>query len=53
VPPHLWHLTTLSPFFSVPFPSQFLHGFFFAPALFCTLSSAKRLRSQRQKLAKE
>ena len=34
VPPHLWHLTTLSPFFRVPFPSQFLQGFFFSPMLF-------------------
>jgi hypothetical protein len=34
VPPHLWHLTILSPFLKVPFPSQFLHGFFFSPELF-------------------
>src|ERR1700733_7980257 len=39
VPPHLWHLTILSPFLRVPLPSQFLHGFFFSPALFFTLSS--------------
>jgi len=39
VPPHLWHLTILSPFFRVPFPSQFLQGFFFCPALFRTVSS--------------
>ena len=33
LPPHRWHLTILSPFFKVPFPSQFLHGlFFFSPA---------------------
>src|SRR5665213_174504 len=38
VPPHRWHLTTLSPFLRVPFPSQFLHGFF-SPALFCMVSS--------------
>jgi hypothetical protein len=25
VPLHLWHFTTLSPFFSSPLPSQFLH----------------------------
>src|SRR5450631_651377 len=25
VPPQRWHLTTLSPFFSRPLPSQFLH----------------------------
>jgi hypothetical protein len=25
VPPHLWHLTILSPFLRVPLPSQFLH----------------------------
>jgi hypothetical protein len=34
VPPHLWHLTILSPFLSVPFPSQFLQGFFFSLPLF-------------------
>ena len=34
VPPHLWHLTILSPFLSVPFPSQFLQGFFFSLLLF-------------------
>jgi hypothetical protein len=39
VPPHLWHLTILSPFLSVPFPSQFLHGFFFSPMLFRIRSS--------------
>ena len=39
VPPHLWHLTILSPFLRVPFPSQFLHGFFFSPALFGKVSS--------------
>jgi hypothetical protein len=42
VPPHRWHLTTLSPFLRVPFPSQFLHGFFFSPALFCMVSSQFR-----------
>src|SRR5271154_5363598 len=26
VPPHLWHLTILSPFLRVPLPSQFLQG---------------------------
>ena len=39
VPPHLWHLTILSPFLSVPLPSQFLHGFFFSPTIFRTVSS--------------
>jgi hypothetical protein len=39
VPPHLWHLTTLSPFLSVPLPSQFLHGLFFSPTLFRMVSS--------------
>ena len=29
VPPHRWHFTTLSPFFSSPLPSQFLHFCFF------------------------
>jgi hypothetical protein len=33
VPPHLWHLTILSPFLSVPLPSQFLHGFFLSVLL--------------------
>lgn len=40
VPPHLWHLTILSPFLRVPFPSQFLQGFFFSPTLF-RMSSSK------------
>jgi hypothetical protein len=39
VPPHLWHLTILSPFLRVPFPSQFLQGFFFSSVLFRTVSS--------------
>jgi hypothetical protein len=39
VPPHLWHLTILSPFLSVPLPSQFLQGLFFSPMLFRTASS--------------
>jgi|HubBroStandDraft_2_1064218.scaffolds.fasta_scaffold35678_5 hypothetical protein len=39
VPPHLWHLTILSPFFSVPFPSQFLQGFFLSWLLLRTISS--------------
>src|ERR1700750_592014 len=29
VPPQRWHLTTLSPFFKRPLPSQFLHFCFF------------------------
>src|SRR3978361_1089430 len=29
VPPQRWHFTTLSPFFSKPLPSQFLHFCFF------------------------
>src|ERR1700733_10295252 len=29
VPPQRWHFTTLSPFFSRPLPSQFLHFCFF------------------------
>jgi hypothetical protein len=39
VPPHLWHLTILSPFLSVPFPSQFLQGFFFSSLLLRTVPS--------------
>src|SRR5271169_2850847 len=39
VPPHLWHLTILSPFLRVPFPSQFLQGFFFSPVALRTVSS--------------
>jgi hypothetical protein len=38
-PPHLWHLTILSPFFRVPFPSQFLQGFFFSSVLLRTIPS--------------
>jgi hypothetical protein len=34
VPPHLWHLTILSPFVRVPLPSQFLHGLFLSPVPF-------------------
>src|SRR5258708_3761775 len=37
VPPHLWHLTILSPFLSVPFPSQFLQGFFLSSLLLRTI----------------
>jgi hypothetical protein len=36
VPPHRLHRTTLSPFLSVPFPSQFLH---FSFVFFCILAS--------------
>jgi hypothetical protein len=36
VPPHLRHLTILSPFLRVPFPSQFLHVCFFSPVFFHT-----------------
>jgi hypothetical protein len=39
VPPHLWHLTILSPFLRVPFPSQFLQGFFLSSALLLTIPS--------------
>jgi len=39
VPPHLRHLTILSPFLRVPFPSQFLHFCFFCPVFFRTQSS--------------
>ena len=39
VPPHLWHLTIVSPFLRVPFPSQFLHGVFFSATPFRMLSS--------------
>jgi hypothetical protein len=39
VPPHLWHLTILSPFLSVPFPSQFLQGFFLSSLLLRTIPS--------------
>jgi hypothetical protein len=38
VPPQRWHLTTLSPFLSMPLPSQFLHFSFFLPSGFCMLS---------------
>jgi hypothetical protein len=39
VPPHLWHLTILSPFLSVPLPSQFLQGFFLSSLLLRTIAS--------------
>src|ERR1700693_4999460 len=39
VPPHLRHLTILSPFLRVPFPSQFLHFCFFCPVFFRIESS--------------
>jgi hypothetical protein len=39
VPPHLWHLTILSPFLRVPFPSQFLQGFFLSSLLLRMASS--------------
>jgi hypothetical protein len=39
VPPHLWHLTILSPFLRVPFPSQFLQGFFLSSLLLRTIPS--------------
>ena len=40
IPPHLRHLTILSPFLRVPFPSQFLHFCFFCP-VFCRTHSSK------------
>jgi hypothetical protein len=39
VPSQRWQRTTLSPFFKVPLPSQFLHFCFFGPAGFCIASS--------------
>jgi hypothetical protein len=45
VPPHLRHLTILSPFLRVPFPSQFLHFCFFCPVFFRTHSSKVDRRS--------
>jgi hypothetical protein len=45
VPPHLRHLTILSPFLRVPFPSQFLHFCFLCPVFFCTQSSKVDRRS--------
>jgi hypothetical protein len=39
VPPHLWHLTILSPFLSVPFPSQFLQDFFLSSLPLRTIPS--------------
>jgi hypothetical protein len=53
VPPHLWHLTILSPFLSVPLPSQFLHGRFFSPALFFILSSRFNCRMQGLNIAQK
>jgi hypothetical protein len=45
VPPHLRHLTILSPFLRVPFPSQFLHVCFLSPTFFHTNSSRVGHRS--------
>ena len=42
VPSQRWHLTILSPFLRVPFPSQFLHFAFFFPVAFCMLFSAEK-----------
>jgi hypothetical protein len=39
VPPHRWHRTILSPFLSVPLPSQFLQGFFLSSLLLRTIAS--------------
>jgi len=45
VPSQRWHRTTLSPFLSVPLPSQFLHFCFFLPSLFCIGSSGSNGRA--------
>jgi hypothetical protein len=50
VPPHLWHLTILSPFLSVPFPSQFLQGFFFSPTFF-RMESSRFVHSNTNRVA--
>jgi hypothetical protein len=50
VPPHRWHLTILSPFLRVPFPSQFLHGFFFSPMLL-RIQASKSDRSNIRRMA--
>jgi hypothetical protein len=52
VPSQRWHRTTLSPFLSVPFPSQFLHFCFFLPSLFCIGSSGSNERAWRKGRAK-
>jgi hypothetical protein len=52
VPSQRWHRTTLSPFLSVPLPSQFLHFCFFLPSLFCIGSSRSNGRAWREGRAK-
>jgi len=52
VPSQRWHRTTLSPFLSVPLPSQFLHFCFFLPSLFCIGSSGSNGRAWRKGRAK-
>jgi hypothetical protein len=42
----------LSPFLSVPLPSQFLHFCFFLPSLFCIGSSGSNGRAWRKGRAK-
>jgi hypothetical protein len=51
VPSQRWHLTTLSPFFRVPLPSQFLHFCFFGPAGFGISSSRNQWPLPDQKRA--
>jgi hypothetical protein len=48
VPSQRWHRTTLSPFLSVPLPSQFLHFCFFLPSLFRIGSSGSDGRAWRK-----
>jgi hypothetical protein len=52
VPPHLWHLTILSPFLRVPFPSQFLQGFFLSSVLLLTIPSRSIAANKSQMGAK-
>ena len=52
VPSQRWHRTTLSPFLTVPLPSQFLHFCFFLPSLFCIGSSRSNGRAWREGRAK-
>src|SRR5476651_1703286 len=50
VPPQRWHFTTLSPFFSRPLPSQFLHFCFFltlGPFSLAIMTSRRCCRGSR------
>ena len=53
VPPQRWHFTTLSPFFSKPLPSQFLHFCFFLMLgpFWLVMTSSRPKRCDRRHIA--